>query len=200
MKFNSEVFSKNKKPLFKPAALALCAAMLSSGAYAADGQITFTGSVYAPTCTVKTDSKNKTVPLEKISNSALSTKGTAFGSMPFSISLEKCALSTGKKTVGLMFEGTTDGDATNVLVNEASGGAEGIGIALYSGGGDNNGTQMIINGEHAENQMLTLDATDKPITNAETSLKLVAKYYNYGGATAPSGDVKASVSFSVTYQ
>ncbi|GLO63690.1 hypothetical protein MACH09_41980 [Vibrio sp. MACH09] len=198
MKFSKIFIGKNNGQSFKHASLLLCSAVLSSGVYAADGQITFAGSVYAPTCSVK--SKTLNVTLEKISNSALSAKGTAFGSMPFVISLEKCDLSTGKKTVGLTFEGTTDTDATNVLVNETSGGATGIGIAIYSGGGDNNGDQMIINGAHDKNQIITMDATSRPISNAILNLPLVAKYYNYGGNSSPSGDVSASVAFSVTYQ
>ncbi len=63
MKFSKIFIGKNNGQSFKQASLLLCSAVLTSGVYAADGQITFAGSVYAPTCSVT--SKTLNVTLEK---------------------------------------------------------------------------------------------------------------------------------------
>ncbi|WCE31664.1 fimbrial protein [Vibrio sp. SCSIO 43137] len=175
--------------------------MLSSGAYAADGTITFTGNVYKPTCSVVTDSQSLSVTLPPVSSSAMAGSGTVFGYMPFEIQLADCNLAQNTvQKVGLMFAGTVDSSASDVLVNEATGAsiATGVGVAIYTGDG---ATQLVINGTENDNQDLgELDASSTAISGGTLNLPLVAKYYNYGGAASPAGSVSSSVAFSVTYQ
>ena len=110
----------------------LLAGVMSSVAQAADGTITFTGSVHSGACSIKPESVDQTVPLGAIAKHQLQSGGRSVA-RPVRIELEGCDLS-----------GLTDNTVTTTFTGAPStvvpgaigtvGGAGGVGIMMTHGG------------------------------------------------------------------
>lgn len=166
--------------------------------FAADGTITFTGTVWDGTCTVTGGSgtnggtKDFTVQLQPVMVSALKTNGDRAGDQLFQVKLggQNCQISDGK-VAKLWWETSQSGasidTATGRLKNLAAGGAGNVQIGLQ------NQNRVDINIVQNTNPSTT------PIANKDGTLTYYAQYVATGGA-ATAGAVNTNVIYSVSYQ
>ncbi len=173
------------------AALTLAsAAFASHSAFAADGTITFTGSVTANTCAIAgngASSKNFTVALPNVSNKTLAAAGDTAGRTPFSIALTGCTPNTGN--VHTFFEaGPTVDTASGNLINTSTGGAANVQIGLLN----------------ADASAIKAGATDASqnskavaLAGGNATLQYIAQYVATGATTA--GAVNSSVQYTIVY-
>ncbi|WP_455279517.1 fimbrial protein [Cupriavidus necator] len=108
------------KIAFAPAILAAGIVFASQAAHAADGTITFNGSITAQSCTINgngTGSKSFTVTLPTVSASTLNAAGATAGRTAFTIGLSNCTPNTGN--VHTYFEAgpTTDLNTGNLILD-----------------------------------------------------------------------------------
>ncbi|MEN2469434.1 type 1 fimbrial protein [Burkholderia stabilis] len=173
------------------ALLLVGAATASQVASAADGTITFTGSVTAQTCTINgngSNSNNFNVPLLNVSTSALAAAGQTASAKAFSIALTACTPASGN--VHAYFEpGPTVDTATGNL--------------FLTAGGATNVEIRLLNGDYTPIKLGAADASQNSqsvaITAAGTAtLNYLAEYYATGAATA--GAATSSVMYSLVYQ
>ncbi|CAB3754427.1 fimbrial protein [Burkholderia sp. MSh2] len=171
--------------------LLVAAATVSSIASAADGTITFNGSVTAQTCTINgngSGSNNFSVTLLPVSTSALATAGQYAGRQGFSIALTACTPASGN--VHTYFEpGPTVDSATGNLI-VATGGATNVEIGL-------------LNSDYSRIQLGAPDASQNSKSAAisaagAATLNYYAQYVATGAATA--GAATSSVMYSLIYQ
>ncbi|MGZ2749395.1 fimbrial protein [Burkholderia stagnalis] len=175
------------------ALLLVGAATVSQVASAADGTITFNGSVTAQTCTINgngSNSNNFNVTLPNVSTSALSIAGQPAGRTYFSISLTSCTPQSGN--VHAYFEpGPTVNTATGNLILNA-GGATNVEIGLLNK--DANYTAIKLGAADASQ-----NSKSAPISATGTALlEYYAQYVSTGAATA--GAATSSVMYSLVYQ
>jgi major type 1 subunit fimbrin (pilin) len=162
------------------------AALLSTGAQATDGTVTFTGAVTATTCTVNAGSPSFTVTLPTVSVSALSTAGATAGSTAFQIALTAC---TAGASVSTYFEpGATVDSTTSRLKN--AGTATNVQVGLLNG----DDSSAILAGAAQASQ----NSHSTPITAGAATLKYFAQYVA-NGAAAGAGSVSASVTYTLIY-
>ncbi|MCP1205607.1 type 1 fimbrial protein [Pantoea sp. B550] len=164
--------------------LALIAILFSGSALSAsEVTVNINGNISSNTCEVDTASSKLTVQMGMIATNTFSQTGAASPSVPFDIKLVDCGADA--SSVSVTFTGT--GDSTNGdLVAVASGGATGLGIALY----DYQGKQIAVN---KASNAVTLNA------NADNTLNFSAAYVS----TAPNvtaGAADGSATFSLTYE
>ncbi|KWA15782.1 fimbrial protein [Burkholderia cepacia] len=173
------------------ALLLVGAATVSQIASAADGTITFNGSVTAQTCTINgngSGSNNFNVALQSVSTSALTTAGQYANRTPFNIALTACTPASGN--VHTYFEpGPTVDTATGNLILTA-GGATNVEIGLLNG----DYTPIVLGAPDASQ-----NSKSTAISAAGTAtLKYYAQYVATGAATA--GAATSSVMYSLIYQ
>jgi major type 1 subunit fimbrin (pilin) len=176
----------NRTGMIASAALAAAMPMAS---HAADGTITFNGTIVAQTCTINgngSGSKDFTVQLPNVSASALSETGQTAGITPFNIALSACSAGTGN--VHAYFEPgpTTDVSTGNLTLN--AGGALNVQIGLLNG----------------DSSPITMGAADGKqnsravaITSGAATLPYFAEYVATGVATA--GAAQSSVMYTLVY-
>ncbi|MDF3834777.1 fimbrial protein, partial [Cupriavidus basilensis] len=94
---------------------------LSQNALAADGTITFNGSITAQTCTINggVAATNFTVTLPPVSSASLASAGQTAGRTPFNIALTNCTGTGGN--VHTYFEAGSTTDASGNLNLDANG-------------------------------------------------------------------------------
>lgn len=174
---------------FIPALLLAFAATASHLAVAADGTITFTGSVSAQTCTINSGTKNFTVTLPTVSANALASAGQTAGRASFNIALTGCSAKSG--TVHAFFEpGSTVDSSTGQLIVQS---------------GDDSATNVEIGLLNDDLSVIRIGAADasqnsKPVTISATgdaTLKFYAQYIATGAATA--GTAQSSVMYTLVY-
>lgn len=173
------------------ALLLVGAATASQVASAADGTITFTGSITAQTCTINgngSNSSNFNVPLLNVGTSALAAAGQTASTTPFTIALTSCTPASGN--VHAYFEpGPTVNTATgNLFLN--AGGATNVEIRLLNG--DYSVIKLGAADASQNSQSVAISAT------GAATLKYNAQYYATGAATA--GAATSSVMYSLVYQ
>jgi len=180
------------------AALFAALATASLSAAAADGKITFTGTISDVTCTVKggtnTDggTSNFTVALPTVSTTALAAAGQSAGDTPFTViiggpSQPKCKDGA---IASLWFESSTPTvDAANGgrLKNTATSGATNVLVGLLNANG------APINMSNNTNAA----ASGVKIVDTTATLNYTAQYYATAAATA--GAVNTYVNYSVVY-
>lgn len=159
-------------------------------ATAADGTITFTGPVTGTTCSLDvagSNTKNGTVTLPNVSESALSAAEQVAGNVPFSIKLTGCTPATGNAYT--WFEsGATVNTVTGRLINSGTASNVEIQVSNKNAGVIKIGHQTI----SAPMDVLT------PIDAAGTAtLNYSAAYYATGVARA--GTVSSTVGYSIQY-
>nr|WP_326489890.1 fimbrial protein [Paraburkholderia sp. HP33-1] len=165
-------------------------AALPMASHAADGTITFNGSITAQTCNINgngSGSMDFVVPMVTVSASALDVAGKTAGRKPFDISLTGCTPDSGN--VHTYFEpGPTTDAATGNLVLDA-GGADNVQIGL-------------LNDDFSPIKVGFADASQNSksvaIANGAATLKYHAEYVATGAATA--GAANSSVMYSLAYQ
>ncbi|HDR9756252.1 TPA: fimbrial protein [Burkholderia cepacia] len=175
------------------AVLFVAAATASQIASAADGTITFNGSVTAQTCTINgngSGSNNFNVPLQSVSTSALATAGQYANRTPFNIALTACTPASGN--VHTYFEpGPTVDTATGNLIL-AAGGATNVEIQLLNGDGTYSPIRIGAADASQNSKSVAISST------GTATLNYYAQYFATGAATA--GAATSSVMYSLVYQ
>jgi len=154
-----------------------------SMAHAADGTVTFLGSVHSGACSIKPDSVDQTVRLGAIAKHQLQSGGKSEARRVL-IELEGCDL-TGltDNTVTTTFTGAPSSAVPGAL--GTVGGAGGVGIMMTHGGA------LVKLGEPTAPQIIAV---------GDNTLEFGA--YVQGAATAPivPGDFSAVTNFTLAYQ
>ncbi|WP_095109982.1 fimbrial protein [Pseudomonas sp. Irchel 3E20] len=172
------------KSKFKTALLSVGLLMGSvTAAQAADGTVTFLGSVHSGACSIKPESVDQSVHLGSIAKHQLMAGGKSTPRSVF-IELEGCDL-TGltDKTVTTTFTGAPSAAVPGAL--GTVGGAGGVGIMMT------HGDKLV---------ELGVPTTPQLITAGNNTLEFGA--YVQGAATAPiiPGDFSAVANFTLAYQ
>jgi len=178
--------------LVKLAAAAAAAMIIALpiASHAADGTITFNGSITAQTCTINGNgagAKDFVVQLPKVSASSLASAGQTAGRTPFNISLSACTPASG--TVHAFFEpGATTNASTGNLILTA-GGATNVQIGLL------NSDFTAIKAGYADASQNSKAVT---LTSGGATLSYFAEYVATGVATA--GAANSTVMYTLAYQ
>jgi major type 1 subunit fimbrin (pilin) len=182
--------------------IAMVAAMGSLGfahtASAADGTITFNGSISSVTCTVHGGTPgaangNFTVNLPKVASSAFANGvGTVAGAQPYNIYLGAAgeASCTNGTIVRVQYEPTSprvDPVTGNLALNPGTGVATGVQLQLLNGG-----DRSVIN--------LARAPTSAPVTvaNNQATLPFYVQYASTA-ANVTAGPANSSVLYSINY-
>jgi major type 1 subunit fimbrin (pilin) len=171
----------------------------SLGAHAADGTITFTGTVSNTTCSINGAASGSpadlSVTLPTVSTGTLASQGAVAGtSSPTQMVLALSGCTGGAtKAVAAFENGPTVDQTTGNLSNQTavgSGGAGKVEVRLL------NASLLPINiTTGANNDIANNGAT---ITGGNANLKYFAQYYSTGTATP--GAVNTSVQYTMQYQ
>ncbi|MET2851946.1 fimbrial protein [Vibrio owensii] len=193
-----------KKVVLIKSLIASSILLVSTGSYAADGQITFNGKVTAASCTVTggatgggSASTNLNVTMPSITTGSIGTNaGDLAGMTAFTITLSDCkSQTTTAEKMRVAFSGQGDPANQYVLKNTAAtGAAGGVGIQLLK----EDGTSIIdINGGSNK-----ADETTLPISTATAEsyvLNFNAAYVNVSGSAPTAGDVSATANYTIEY-
>lgn len=171
--------------------------LASLGAHAADGTITFTGTVSNTTCSINGNASgtpaNLSVTLPTVSAGTLATAGAVAGtSGPTQMVLALSGCTGGATKAVANFEnGSTVDQTTGNLTNQASSGAASkVEVQLL------NASLLPINITTNSNNDVANNGT--AITSGSGNLKYFAQYYSTGAATP--GAVSTSVQYTMQYQ
>ncbi|MDM0044283.1 fimbrial protein [Variovorax dokdonensis] len=177
-------------------AIVAAATFASIGAQAADGTITFNGTVTDTTCSINgaaAGAGDKTITLPSVSKASLAAAGqTAGTSSPADIkfALTGCTGSA-TKVVARFENGPTVDQASGRLVNTAgAGAATNVQIELL------NKDQQPINVTTNSNNAVA--ANGATIASGAANLVYYGRYYATGAATA--GSVSSTVQYTMQYQ
>jgi major type 1 subunit fimbrin (pilin) len=155
-------------------------------ALAADGTITFTGQIYANTCTINGGSNNFTVNLPAaVSSSQLDIAGKTAGRTGFQIALTNCPAATNVHT---FYEPGATTNGAGRLINTDGTGAANVEIQLL------NDDATAIKAGFADSQQ---NSKSVALSGNAATLSYFAEYYATGAATA--GAVTSSVSYTIVY-
>jgi major type 1 subunit fimbrin (pilin) len=194
-------WSNNMKSFF-PALAVVTGGVLglaSLGAHAADGTMTFTGTITDTTCSINGSTSgtpsNLAVTLPTVSAGSLASAGSVAGtSSPTQMVLNVSGCTgTATKAVATFENGPTVDQTTGNLANQTaagSGGAANVQVRLL------NASLLPINITTGANNDITNNGAD--ISSGTASLKYFSQYYATGAATA--GAVNTSVQYTMQYQ
>ncbi|SDD99763.1 major type 1 subunit fimbrin (pilin) [Cupriavidus sp. YR651] len=173
------------------------AATVSHFAAAADGTISFTGSITAQTCTVGgngTASKDFTVTLPNVSSSVLATAGDVAGATPFSISLTGCSPDTGN--VHTFFESgpTVDTATGHLIAASGAGTASNVQVGLLNA---DDGTEIKAGFADASQNSHSVPLVAGSGSDGSATMRYIARYVATGAATG--GAVNSSVQYTIVY-
>lgn len=171
------------KTKMKTALLALGLLAGSTVVHAADGTVTFTGSVHSGACSIKPESVDQTVPLGAIAKHQLEAGGES-NPRPVLIKLEGCDLSSlTDNTVTTTFTAAPSSVVPGAI--GTVGGAGGVGILMTHGG------TLVKLGEPTAPQVISV---------GDNTLEFGA--FVKGAATDPiiPGDFSAVTNFTLAYQ
>ncbi|MDR3429860.1 fimbrial protein [Silvimonas sp.] len=163
---------------------------LSAGAFASDGTITINGALTAQTCTIVGNNQGSdfTVTLPTISTATLATPNSIAGAVPFSIVLSACTPATGNVATYFEYGANTLADGN---LKNATGSATSVEVQLL------NGDMSPI--DVSKGSTTLQNSAVKFLASGGATLPYVARYTSpLGNATA--GDVKTTVTYSMTYQ
>ncbi|EIF35486.1 P pilus assembly protein, pilin FimA [Burkholderia sp. Ch1-1] len=178
-------------------AIAACSlfGLVPLGAHAADGTISFTGTVTDSTCSINGNASgtpaDKSVTLAPVSSGSLASAGAVAGtSNPTDLQLNLTGCSgTATKAIA-RFENGPSVDQSNGYLSNMGGTAQNVEVRLL-----NAQMQPINVATGANNDIATNAAT---ITGDKATLQYFAQYYATGVA-AP-GTVSSSVQYTMEYQ
>ncbi|KZR34988.1 fimbrial protein [Enterobacter genomosp. S] len=174
---------------FKKAAISiamLAGLGISASSFAADGTITFKGTITSAACTVTDPSSTGTggvVDFGTVSSDALKGAGTKAMPVGFNISLTNCPSTVSKASV--VFDGVADSVNSKLLALDKSSTAKGFGIALY----DQNDAQI---GVKEKSNAYT-------IKTGSNNLAFNARLMSTSTAVT-AGNFTSSADFTVNYQ
>ncbi|MFM0098514.1 fimbrial protein [Paraburkholderia nemoris] len=174
--------------------------LASFGAHAADGSFTINGTVTASTCSINGTAAgtaySKTITLPTVAASALSSAGATAGvsqAADIQINLTGCSAQT-TKAVAMWENGAPVDQTTGNLMNQASTGAAGnVEVQLL------NAAMQPIDIRSNTNNTLANNGVTVTGGNTTAPLQYYAQYVANGGA-ASAGAVKATASFTMSYQ
>lgn len=160
-------------------------ALTSVSAFAADGQVNFTGEIIDAACTVSNTAANPLdVKLGQVSKTAFAQAGDKTAATQFTLTLTGCPSSVSSATV--KFDGTSvNGDNSILALTQGTDVATGVGIQLSDD----------------SNTVLPLFTASKAYTlqsDATNSLNFVARYISTA-ATVTTGPANATANFSINY-
>lgn len=162
----------------------ITSAVLSSAAFADDGQIKFVGKITDEACTVTNNVTNPlTVTLGNVARTAFTGAGSTAAPTKFTIALTDCPDTVNSATV--KFDGTSDATENTILaLTQESGVATGVGIQLAD----------------VNNHVIPLYTSSEsyPLSTGDNNLDFVARYYATS-ATVTSGPANSTSNFSITY-
>jgi major type 1 subunit fimbrin (pilin) len=171
--------------------------LASLGAQAADGTISFTGTVSNTTCSINGTASgtpaNLSVVLPTVSAGTLSAQGSVAGtSGPSDMTLALTGCTGGAtKAIATFENGPTVDQANGYLTNQATTGpANNVEIRLL------NASLQPINITTGLNN--AIDGNGATITSGSGNLKYFAQYYSKGAVTP--GAVSTSVQYTMQYQ
>lgn len=182
----------NKTLLFAAIAAAVSVGAIPTTAAASDGQINFTGTVLAQTCTVNGNATGNPVvgnlALPDVQAATLVSSGAIAGATPFTIVINGC--DSALSTVATQFSGSNIDSATGNLKNTAAGGATNVQLQLL------NSDKTVINlrGATAAAQ----GSKSAALVAGAATLAYIAQYRSLGNASA--GAVASNVQFTMIYQ
>ena len=167
-------------------ALAFAALAAAPGAFAADGQIDFTGNIIATTCVVNASAaKDFTVVLPTVASTTLASAGATAGRTGFEIEVSACTVET---SVSTYFEpGLATAASGNLSVD--AGGATNVELQLL-----NDAFQPIDLNAPAGMQNSQL----VNLVGGEAIMNYYAQYMATGAASA--GAANSRVQYTVQYQ
>lgn len=171
--------------------------LVSFGAQAADGTITFTGSVTDTTCSINGATSGTpadlAITLPPVPASSLATQGAVAGTTnagDITFKLTGCT-GTATKVIAGFENGATVDQTTGYLTNQAStGGATNVEVRLL------NASMKPINITNDANNNTPADGAT--ITDGTATLTYFAQYYAMDKATA--GTVNTSIQYTMAYQ
>lgn len=183
------------------ASVAVASALLSAGAMAADGTITFNGNVTASACTAltgvsvggSTPTVNATVTLPNVPAPALNlAAGTYLGHTSFNIQLTGCEAVGALANVRTVFDTAAPAATDNhVMGNTAALGAADVGVAILTTGG----TQIDLNGGAVLDPGAALPPAASP---GPIVLNYVAAYKSLSTAVT-AGPVTGTANYTISY-
>ena len=169
------------------ASLLAVAALVPAACFAADGTITFNGSITAQTCTINGGTSNFTVNLPKVSTTAFAATGAKAGATRFTIALTNCTPASGNARA--FFEAGPNVDTTTGRLKIAAGGAANVQVGLATTAGAD-----IVIGAASGSQ----NTTYVPIASGSANLDYLAQYVSTGAVAA--GAVTTSVTYTIEFQ
>lgn len=163
--------------------------LISSSAFASDGQINITGQVTAVTCSINNGMYDKNVTLPSVSVTSMQSIGATAGDTAFTIPLSGCSPSTVNAALMHFEVGSTIDTNTGSLKNQTAGGSN-VQVQLLDG---NTYNPLTLNGGIGA-QGLTPVAVDMGSAN----INLIARYR--AALDLPTaGAVSTYVTFSMAY-
>lgn len=191
-----------KHSLFMSAA---ALAFVAMNAHAAEGTITFTGSVVASTCKINGGANDLTVPLPRAATNQLATVGATAGRTPFTLALSGCTtdkkgedgetvIAAPVKKVSVAFEPGPNVDlGSGRLKITGADAATGVQIGIL-----NDKYEPIKIGAESSTQGVQIADIDTAIGGAGTAtLQFAAQYVATGPVTG--GSANSFVTYSLTY-
>jgi major type 1 subunit fimbrin (pilin) len=168
------------------AATLAAVALTSVSAFAADGQVKFTGEITDAACKVaNTVASPLDVQLGKVAKSSFTQAGDKSAATKFTLQLSDCPDTVSTATV--KFDGTSvNGDNSILALTQGAGVATGVGIQLS----DDSNTVLPL---FTESKSYSLQAGS--VTN---NLDFVARYISTAAAVTP-GPANATANFSINY-
>lgn len=165
------------------------AAVAPIASQAADGTITFNGTITGQTCTINGSTPNFTVNMPKVPTTALAASGQTAGAVADSIKINLTGCNPSSGGARAFFESGPTVDATTRRLKNATGAGNATNVQV--GVTNPDGSDVAI-GAAAQN------TTFVPITSGAATLVYGSKYVATAAATA--GAVNTSVQYSIEYQ
>lgn len=163
--------------------------LVSSSAFASDGQININGEVTAVTCTINNGMYDKNVTLPSVSTMSMPSIGTTAGDTAFSIPLTNCAPSTVNAALMHFEAGSTIDTNTGGLKNQIAAGSN-VQVQLLDGN-----TFSVLNLSGGAGAQGLNPVT---VSAGSANVNLVARYRAALDLPTP-GAVSTYVTFSMAY-
>jgi len=170
-------------------AFAAGAAVLPSASFAADGTITFTGSVTPSTCVISGNGggQNFNVALQPVSAKSFQADGDFAMRTPFNIALSNCSPDSG--SISLYFEPSASVDTTTGQLKNVNGTATNVEIGLLNA--DYSAIKLGAASGAQNSQTATL-------SSGAATLNYYAQYVRQGGVPT-TGSVSTSTMYTIVY-
>ncbi|WP_027816613.1 fimbrial protein [Paraburkholderia bannensis] len=164
-------------------AVAILASVATTGAFAADATLTFSGTILPASCTIDSTTANQTINLGSASVADFPAVGATKNPQAFNMQLTDCTTSA---KVSMNVAGTMD-TVASVLKNTGTATQIGVQLLQASAVGATTGTPITLN---SAINLGTVDATNS------MTIPMVAQLYRIGAMTAGSITTTATVNFT----